>query len=652
MYSAVVEKVEETVENLLHDGPHSSPSQGQDLHVLDTGDMIRGSTVDTSSTDPERPLTPDQSKCAQPSMEDTAPSSSQAAEDSSQPGSQAQQPSVQQIKEEQAGPQTSKQKPKSNAEFRQQEEASEHGWLAEFLGHLWMPNLMVASNKIAWETLPELLSKSKPGWMSDITLKKFKLGGKPPVLSNIKPWKDTSRVGDEQVGLDCDVLWESNQDIELQIYPFPKPLASIFPDVIEDMISKIVSFETGVKKLKLKAKLRITFDPLLDRVPVVGSIKVAFREQPEYLDFDVTILGGKRLDSLVPSLKSFLVTFVRDSLISMYLLPDHYTYQIDMEAKDIEVPEGLLEVVVVEARNVPSADYFGAPDPYVELSVRESQKRVTSIKHKGKHPVWNESFQMPVHIRDMQKLTAMLRDHDEFLGDDELGRAEVKLKELQPDQKHDLWLPTFQQGQEVKEAQKASQRSERQQHRAEKHEEQGRSWWGRKKDDPCELHLQVTYSPFTEEEMHAIAESQQKDDPSILMGLPRLATLARQGVVIVNVIAVRNLTRQPWWRGSHRKLQVEVRIGDTKKQTTVYKGSRRGSKIDETLQLDVTGSARDGKEQDCIVVEVVDTKFFNTSQGTVKIPLEELKRVGHMKRPFKLQGEGVVDMEVEWRAVI
>lgn len=52
-------------------------------------------------------------------------------------------------------------------------------------------------------------------------------------------------------------------------------------------------------------------------------------EQPEKVDFEVTVMGGSTLSGLIPSLKAWLVGFARDSLISMYVMPEHWTYRID-----------------------------------------------------------------------------------------------------------------------------------------------------------------------------------------------------------------------------------------------------------------------------------------------------------------------------------
>ena len=60
------------------------------------------------------------------------------------------------------------------------------------------------------------------------------------------------------------------------------------------------------------------------------AVQVSFVSLPEYLDFDTDLLGGTKLESLMPSLKAWLMGFLQDSLLSMYVLPEHFLYQIDM----------------------------------------------------------------------------------------------------------------------------------------------------------------------------------------------------------------------------------------------------------------------------------------------------------------------------------
>lgn len=54
--------------------------------------------------------------------------------------------------------------------------------------------------------------------------------------------------------------------------------------------------------------------------------------------------------------------------------------------------------------------------------LRASQKRRTTTQPEGKEATWHESFKLPVHIPEAQKLEMVLFDHDNIGSDDELGR--------------------------------------------------------------------------------------------------------------------------------------------------------------------------------------------------------------------------------------
>ena len=73
-------------------------------------------------------------------------------------------------------------------------------------------------------------------------------------------------------------------------------------------------------------------------------------EQPENVDFEVTVMGGSTLSGLIPSLKAWLVGFARDSLISMYVMPEHWTYRIDPVSLS-----SYLKLLCISFANIPTA---------------------------------------------------------------------------------------------------------------------------------------------------------------------------------------------------------------------------------------------------------------------------------------------------------
>ena len=62
---------------------------------------------------------------------------------------------------------------------------------------------------------------------------------------------------------------------------------------------------------------------------VAFAVQAGFVEQPEIVDFTVTIMGGPTLAGLIPSLKAWLIRFARDAIISHYVLPEQWCFRLD-----------------------------------------------------------------------------------------------------------------------------------------------------------------------------------------------------------------------------------------------------------------------------------------------------------------------------------
>ena len=61
----------------------------------------------------------------------------------------------------------------------------------------------------------------------------------------------------------------------------------------------------------------------------VSFAQAGFIEQPEVVDFEVTVMGGLTLAGLIPSLKAWLIRFARDAIISHYVLPEQWCFRLD-----------------------------------------------------------------------------------------------------------------------------------------------------------------------------------------------------------------------------------------------------------------------------------------------------------------------------------
>lgn len=75
----------------------------------------------------------------------------------------------------------------------------------------------------------------------------------------------------DEVGLELECLWNGAQKFQLMMRPFPRiPIGA----GIGAAISKLLEMRVGVGNLWFKGRVRIAMKPLLDRIPLVGAVKV------------------------------------------------------------------------------------------------------------------------------------------------------------------------------------------------------------------------------------------------------------------------------------------------------------------------------------------------------------------------------------------
>ena len=106
------------------------------------------------------------------------------------------------------------------------------------------------------------------------------------------------------------------------------------------------------------------------------------------------------------------------------------------------MPNGLLEVIIVEGRHLKDRDLIGQNDPFVEIYLDKKYKqRSTTIKNSN-NPVWNERFTFNIH-KNEDTIHFDVFDAD-LIGRDSIGNGRVKLKHVFDDGRFDEWikLPT------------------------------------------------------------------------------------------------------------------------------------------------------------------------------------------------------------------
>ncbi|GAB4823698.1 hypothetical protein N2152v2_010744 [Parachlorella kessleri] len=529
--------------------------------------------------------------------------------------------------------------------------AQTHGqdedWISELVEKMW-PYIRAASEKMAWEMLPDMLLQNKPSWIHGLTLKKFTLGAKEPDIRNISVFDDGNDIMDD-VFIELEMVWQSKQDIEIEIKALPDDLSTWIPDFIDKTLSKLLTFTVGVEDLAVEAKLRLALRPLLNRVPVVGAVQIALVEQPKF-SYEPTLGSGSA--PLLPAIKSWIDTTIRDQ-IAAYVLPDHYFYQVDPEAEDLQKPVGVLLLEVVEARKVPRMDFLSGSDAFVEFYVRSTERNRTQTIS-ARHPRWRESFEMPIHVPEHQKLTMVLWDYDPYSPNDEIGRCELDVSELQPGQTADMWLDVVSHSEEEQDRMKHDMRKRDRALRDVAKPFVHHSTKG------TQLHVKATFLKFSDEEEHLIVRGHRQGMEALLASPDgqridrRLHNILLSGKLLVKVPRADNIDASSMFGRPSIKFVTWAGHGKAKdskvKESTAVKLSKRGAlEFPDEMLLDVPGEQRKDP-QAAVVVELRDSGWFGGgSVGRVSFNLREVIQRRHIRGGFRLaNGKGQVTVEIDW----
>lgn len=304
-----------------------------------------------------------------------------------------------------------------------------------------------------------ILHESKPSWVHGLNLKKFTMGAKEPDLRDVRCFVDEEDVMDD-VFVEMDLEWVSKVDVEIELQVLGKDVSSFVPNFVEEQLAKLFTMVVGVEDVMVKGTVQIAMRPLLYRIPIVQAIQIGFTQMPEF-EFTPTVEGGpmgSALNTLLPSVKSWLKSTVNEAIWMPYVLPEHFLLPLEEGAPDLQRPLGVLHCRIVEAENIPRMDMFGHADTLVEAYVRHTQRNTTKVVS-GKDPKWeNEVFTMPVHSVQHQKLKFALWDYDALSPNDEIGRCEIAIKEIPEGQAQDLWLDVTNESEEEQHAAKNGER--------------------------------------------------------------------------------------------------------------------------------------------------------------------------------------------------
>ncbi|KAL4433978.1 hypothetical protein ABPG75_000419 [Micractinium tetrahymenae] len=403
--------------------------------------------------------------------------------------------------------------------------AERQDWVHQLLDGLW-PYARDAAERLGRELIPEQLEASRPSFVYTIEMQEFTLGEAQPAVRDIRVHAgagagaaanrdalagatpaEAAPVEGSELFLEFEVEWRSQQDISLLITVprLPVAVAEITPDPVEDALRLMLRLRVALRDAWVRAGVRVTLRPLLRRLPVVGAIQVGLTRLPEFgYELDLSLASA----ALVPLLRNWIDAAVRDLVLQPWVLPEHWFLPLDPEAKDVERPAGVLSVRVLGASQIPKPGMLGSCRPMLELFLRATQRRQTCVAPSGREASWGSPrFEFPVSVPEHQELTVTLYSYNDWSPNEEMGRASLALRDLPPGQERKLTLQLRSTAEK-------------------KHEEESRKLSGldrlalaaarpftKKGADVCQLHLQVSYTPLTEEQSRLVMEQQRLPVP-------------------------------------------------------------------------------------------------------------------------------------------
>ncbi|XP_021836703.1 synaptotagmin-5 isoform X2 [Spinacia oleracea] len=98
---------------------------------------------------------------------------------------------------------------------------------------------------------------------------------------------------------------------------------------------------------------------------------------------------------------------------------------------------GLIELVLIEGKDLVAADLRGTSDPYVKVQYGNETRR-TKVVYKTVNPTWNQTFEFP---DDGSPLELQVRDHNAILSSSSIGNCTVEYQRLPPNELSDKWIP-------------------------------------------------------------------------------------------------------------------------------------------------------------------------------------------------------------------
>ncbi|KAK7330044.1 hypothetical protein VNO77_24229 [Canavalia gladiata] len=483
-------------------------------------------------------------------------------------------------------------------------------WLNSHLDKIW-PYVNEAASELIKTSVEPILEQYRPMVLASLKFSKFTLGTVAPQFTGVSIIED----GGDGVTMELEMQWDGNPSIILGI----KTLLG-------------VALPVQVKNIGFTGVFRLIFKPLVDEFPGFGAVSYSLRQKKK-LDFTLKVIGGDI--STIPGLYDAIEGAIRDAVEDSITWPVRKVVPIlpgdygDLELK----PVGILEVKLVQAKELTNKDIIGKSDPYAVVYIRPLRDRMKKSKtiNNDLNPIWNEHFEYIVEDVSTQHLTVKVYDAEGLQSSELIGCASIQLSELQPGKVRDVWLKL------VKDLEIQRDNKNRGQ-----------------------VHLELLYCPFGMENsftnpfapnysMTSLErvlktngiESNEKENA---VTQKRKEVIIR-GVLSVTVISAEDLPATDFMGKSDPFVVLTLKKAETKNKTRVVNDS-----LNPVWNQTFDFVVEDGLH-DMLIVEVWDHDTFGKDyMGRCILTLTRVILEGEYKERFELDGakSGYLNLHLKW----
>ncbi|RCV30619.1 hypothetical protein SETIT_6G109700v2 [Setaria italica] len=292
-------------------------------------------------------------------------------------------------------------------------------WLNQELVKIW-PFVNEAASELIKTSVEPVFEQYKSFILASLHFSKLTLGTVAPQFTGV----EILESDDSAITMELELQWDGN------------------PNIVLDIQTTLgISLPVQVKNIGFTGVLRLVFKPLVSEFPCFGAVCCSLREKSK-VEFTLKVIGGEM--TAIPGISDAIEGTIRDTIEDTLTWPNRVIVPIvPGDYSDLELkPVGVLEVKLVEARELKNKDLVGKSDPFAVLYIRPLREKTKKSKtiNNDLNPIWNEHYEFVVEDISTQHLTIKIYDDEGLQSSEIIGCARVDLADLLPGKVKDLWL--------------------------------------------------------------------------------------------------------------------------------------------------------------------------------------------------------------------